>query len=170
MQRSDFYYVVSNFSFELAGQVLVNLWTYARLFPVLNTFSMFIKMVLVREGYDGSIDNAKEDKIRKLILNAKYNEEEGRTVVRIEFIKLCQYCRCYGWNVIPKSNDDAVRSLTSRRLDRSWFSSEQHEEEIMSLSTHDKDLVDFRSIEQSFQYGCGNPGYKPQMPREMFPR
>ena len=46
---------------------------------------------------------------------------------------------------MPQLNANAVRSLPSQWLDRSWLSSEQYEEEIMSLSTLDKNLVELIS-------------------------
>ena len=46
---------------------------------------------------------------------------------------------------MPQLNADAARSLPSRWLDRSWLSSEQYEEEIMSLSTLDKNVVELIS-------------------------
>ena len=81
-------------------------------------------------------------------------------VVRMKFVRPCQYCCCFGHcsidcqngddlpegrNVMLPLNTDTVRSLPSRWLDRSWLSSEQYEEEIMSLSTLDKNLVELIS-------------------------
>ena len=81
-------------------------------------------------------------------------------VMRMKFVRPCQYCCCFGHcsidcqngddlpegrNVILPSNADTVRSLPSQWLDRSWLSSEQYEEEIMSLSTLDKNLVELIS-------------------------
>ena len=81
-------------------------------------------------------------------------------VMRMKFIRPCLNCCCFGHCSLDcNSNDDlpegrnvttqlianAVRSLPSQWLDRSWLSSEQYEEEIMSLSTLDKNLVELIS-------------------------
>ena len=81
-------------------------------------------------------------------------------VARMRFIKPCQNCCCFGHCsidcqngevlpegrcVYPKLNGNAVRSLPSQWLDRSWISPEQYEEEILSLSTLDKNLVELIS-------------------------
>ena len=75
-------------------------------------------------------------------------------------MKPCHNCCCFGHCsidcqngevlpegrcVYPKLNVNAVRSLPSRWLDRSWISPEQYEEEILSLSTLDKNLVELIS-------------------------
>jgi len=62
LSRSDLHnYVVSYSSFEMFGQALLNLWTFTRLFQVLNAISMIIQMFLVGEGYDGSNDMSASD-------------------------------------------------------------------------------------------------------------
>ena len=81
-------------------------------------------------------------------------------LIRMKFIKPCQYCCCFshcsvdcksggnipeGRCVTQKLNADASRSLPARWLDRSWLSLEQYEEEIMSLSKMDKNLVELIS-------------------------
>ena len=81
-------------------------------------------------------------------------------VMRMKFIRPCQNCCCFGHcsldcysnddlpegrNVMPQLNANTVRSLPTRWLDRSWLSSEQYEEEIMSLRTLDKNLVELIS-------------------------
>ena len=81
-------------------------------------------------------------------------------VMRMKFIRPCQSCCCFGHcsihcssnddlpqgrKFIAQLNADAVPSLPSLWLDRSWLSSEQYEEEIMSLSTLDKNLVELIS-------------------------
>ena len=50
-----------------------------------------------------------------------------------------------GRNVDAELDANAVLSLPSGWLDRSWFPSEQYEEEIMSLSTLEKNLVELIS-------------------------
>ena len=81
-------------------------------------------------------------------------------VMRMRFIKPCQYCCCFGHCsvdcqsgddlpdgrcITPKLSTDAARSFPARWLDRSWLSLEQYEEEIMSLSKLDKNLVELIS-------------------------
>ena len=50
MHRSDFYCVVSKFSFELVGQVLFKLRKYARFFQILNGFSINIQVFFDGDG------------------------------------------------------------------------------------------------------------------------
>ena len=81
-------------------------------------------------------------------------------VIRMKFIKPCLNCCCFGHCsvdcqsgddlpdgrcITPKLSTDAARSLPARWLDRSWLSLEQYEEEIMSLSKMDKNLVELIS-------------------------
>ena len=94
----------------------------------------------------------------KRLQNVKVNAKAK--VARMKFIKPCQYCCCFGhcsieckngdvlpdgWCINPKLNANAVRTLPSQWLDRSWLSAEQYEEEILSLSTLDKNLVELIS-------------------------
>ena len=80
--------------------------------------------------------------------------------VRMKFIKPCQNCCCFGHcsidcmngeelpegrNVVANLNGNVIVSLPSGWMDRSWLMSEQYEEEIMSLSTLDKNLVELIS-------------------------
>ena len=72
----------------------------------------------------------------------------------------CQNCCCFGHctldcqsiqghnegkSILTKFQSDALCSIPSRWLDRSWLSPEQFEEEIMSYSTLDKNLVELIS-------------------------
>ena len=50
-----------------------------------------------------------------------------------------------GRNVVANLNGNVIVSLPSGWMDRSWLTSEQYEEEIMSLSTLDKNLVELIS-------------------------
>ena len=47
-----------------------------------------------------------------------------------------------GENIVSKFQTDAICSIPSQWLDRSWLSQEQYEEEILSLTALDKNLVD----------------------------
>ena len=78
-------------------------------------------------------------------------------LVRMKFIKPCQNCCCFGHctldcqsnqghnegeSILSKFQSDAIYSIPSQWLDRSWLSPEQYEEEIMSHSTLNKNLVE----------------------------
>ena len=78
-------------------------------------------------------------------------------VARMKFIRPCQNCCCFGHctvdcqseeyhyggeSILSKFQTDAICSYPSEWLDRSWLSQEQYEEEILSLTALDKNLVD----------------------------
>ena len=76
-------------------------------------------------------------------------------VLRMKFIRPCLNCCCFAHcsldcqnepssseSILSKFHSNAVEVLPTGWLDRSWISPEQYEEEIMSLTTLDKSLVE----------------------------
>ena len=80
-------------------------------------------------------------------------------VIRMKFIRPCLNCCCFAHcaldcqndepssfeSILTKFHSNAVGFLPAGWLDRSWISSEQYDEEIMSVSTLDKNLVELLS-------------------------
>ena len=80
-------------------------------------------------------------------------------VIRMKFIRPCLNCCCFAHcaldcqndepssseSILSKFHSNAVGFLPTGWLDRSWISPEQYEEEIMSLTTLDKNLVELIS-------------------------